>query len=339
MDGDLSKQQRRWRSELLRLVAHTEAYIDFSESDELEPGVLEQVGDGARGLLSEFDRSLSSARAGERLRVGVRVAVVGAPNAGKSSLLNLLAGRDAAIVSPLAGTTRDAVEAALDVGGFPVVAVDTAGLRRGRGRGRGRGLLHPVEEEGIARAVKNANGADLVIFVVDAAQVDEATLADRDRLFSCVVESCREYGLNEECLEKLLVFANKIDLVSERPADDDGRDGRVCFLSCVEDGAADAAVSRLRDELERLCLASAGGGGGGGGAALTRARHAAHLRAARAHLARYLEAREADGQDGDLALAAEELRLAAREVGRIVGEEVAAEQILDAIFADFCIGK
>ncbi len=138
----------RWRSQLVRLSAHLESFIDFSESEMIEDGVLPNVENGVHQLAQELKRQLSDARAGERLRNGVRVAIVGEPNVGKvkrrppalslrclshvfqSSLLNLLTRRPAAIVSPMAGTTRDVIETYLDLGGFPITLVDTAGLRR-----------------------------------------------------------------------------------------------------------------------------------------------------------------------------------------------------------------
>ncbi len=319
MDGHLSKTQGRWRQKILRLAAHLEAYIDFSESEEIEDGVLNEVERGVRELIAEFDRQLSDARAGDRLRSGVRVAVVGAPNAGKSSFLNLLAGREAAIVSEAAGTTRDALEAPLDIGGYPVVVVDTAGLRKVDG-------LDPVEKEGISRAVKNANSSDLVVFVMDAAQTCPQTLSDPQRLRNDAEVACRAFGLEEHCIKDMLLLVNKSDLLAVSPEYD--QEHELCLLSCVDPLGADAAVARLSRRVAKLCQTISGDE-----PQLTRARHAAHLRAAREHLMQYVEA-----PSGDLALDAQELRLAARQVGYIAGG-VSSEQILDAIFLDFCIGK
>ncbi len=329
MDGDLSREHQRWRSQLLRLVSRLEAHIDFSETDDLgDDGVVEEVALGVRQLANEMDRRLSGSRAAERLRSGVRLAVVGAPNAGKSSLLNLLSGRDAAIVSPAPGTTRDAIESALDLGGFPAVAVDTAGLRRSH---------DPVEAEGVARAVNNANSADLVVFVQDATEVATTELLrDHETLLKMAKERCVEFGMDQEKLDDLVLFVNKIDLLPPERRCQLEASGRVCFLSCLGGvQSCDTALSRLVEEVGLLCGSSMGSGEAGAATPqLTRARHAAHLARARDHLRECLLQHH-----WDLALAAEGLRRAAREVGLVAGKEVDSEQVLEEIFAEFCIGK
>ncbi|XP_071655822.1 tRNA modification GTPase GTPBP3, mitochondrial isoform X2 [Patagioenas fasciata] len=162
MEGELGRLYQRWSETLTQALAHLEAYIDFSEDDNVEEEVLSQVDATVRALEQEIGAHLQDGRRGELLRGGVHAVIAGPPNVGKSSLLNLLCQRPAAIVSPVAGTTRDVVEVALNVGGYPLVLSDTAGLRD---------ATDPVEQEGVTRARDRVRQADLVLAVLDAAAV------------------------------------------------------------------------------------------------------------------------------------------------------------------------
>ncbi|XP_074384956.1 5-taurinomethyluridine-[tRNA] synthase subunit GTPB3, mitochondrial isoform X2 [Zonotrichia albicollis] len=168
MEGDLGRLYQRWSHALTQALAHLEAYIDFSEDDNVEEEVLTQVRDTVRALLQELRGHLRDGRRGELLREGVRAVIAGPPNVGKSSLLNLLCRRPAAIVSPTAGTTRDVLEVALDIGGYPLVLSDTAGLRQ---------ATDPVEREGVTRARDRLCQADLVLAVLDATSVSPTPVA------------------------------------------------------------------------------------------------------------------------------------------------------------------
>jgi tRNA modification GTPase len=185
LDGALGRLYEGWRAALLRALAHLEAAIDFPE-EELPAAIAEEVAATTARLAAEIAAHLADGHRGERLRDGVSVAIVGPPNVGKSSLLNALARREAAIVSALAGTTRDVVEVQLDIAGYPVVLADTAGLRAAG---------DAIEEEGIRRARARAAAADLRLVLVDARRA-AADLAELDELI----------GANA------MVVANKIDL-------------------------------------------------------------------------------------------------------------------------------
>jgi tRNA modification GTPase len=168
MGGALSKMYENWREELLRILAHAEADIDFPDED-LPPHLLEARVKEIGKLIREIENHLNDARRGERLREGFSIAILGAPNAGKSSLINALAQREAAIVSARAGTTRDVVEVHLDLGGYPVILADTAGLRE---------ASDEIEVEGIRRALARAKEADLKIVLFDAASAPDKTSLD-----------------------------------------------------------------------------------------------------------------------------------------------------------------
>ena len=296
MEGGLHRLYDGWRARLMETMAHAEAAIDFSDQD-LGDDPLVAAGPRLAALEAEIAAHLDDARRGERLRSGFTIAIVGAPNAGKSSLLNRLAGREAAIVSTRAGTTRDVVEVRLDLAGWPLTLADTAGLRESRDE---------IESEGVRRALDRAASADLTLVVFDGAlwpEADAPTVA----------------LLGEAALPVL----NKSDLLA-RPAPATIGGTRVCAVSCLTGAGVDALLETLADEIARRYPA-------GGAPALTRARHRQAVVDCRAALARAI----AGPADERLA---EELRLAARALGRITGH-VDVEAVLDLVFRDFCIGK
>jgi tRNA modification GTPase len=299
MEGALGQRVADWRDRLLRAQAHLEAEIDFSD-EELPEGLGDTVRAEVRALAREIAETLADAGRGERLRDGLTVAILGAPNAGKSSLLNAIAKRDAAIVSETAGTTRDVVEVHLDLDGYPVTLADTAGLRDLAETG-----TDGVEAEGIRRARAKAGDADLRVAVFDATTgVDAATaeLVDADTL----------------------VAWTKRDRPDAREAPDVA--GRPVFPLSAKTGEG------IADLLARLSAhVTARIGVAGAAPAITRARHRAALEDTRAALDR------AAGMSAP-ELAAEDLRQATHALGRITGR-VDVEDLLDVVFHDFCIGK
>lgn len=295
MGGALAQRVEGWRDRLLRLLAHAEADIDFPDED-LPGGLADRVADGVRALAAELSVVLADGHRGERLRDGLHVVIVGAPNVGKSSLLNALARRDAAIVSHLAGTTRDVVEVHLELGGYPVILADTAGLRDGG---------DVIEQEGMARARARAQNADIVLAVVDGARlpaVEAETLALLD--------------------QRSLLLVNKCDVAAAIPVEITGRPTLALSARSGE------GLDRLLTALTARCAELFAGAEDG---AITRARHRAALEECRDRLQDALRASAPE-------LAAEDLRLAARGLGRITGR-VDVEDLLDIIFRDFCIGK
>ncbi|XP_053714266.1 tRNA modification GTPase GTPBP3, mitochondrial isoform X1 [Synchiropus splendidus] len=324
MSGELGQLYQDWTDRLKRCLAHVEAFIDFSEDELIEDGVLEQVDGSVDGLRSEMARHLQDERRGERLRSGVQVVIAGATNAGKSSLLNTLCQRPAAIVSPIAGTTRDVVETALDVGGFPVLLSDTAGLRDS---------MDLVEKEGIRRARERVEQADLTLLVVDSTQLpvnNQQLKSFLQQHLSTVLPSSEG-----QMVRRCLLILNKADLLpGEHRLQLRMELGRlsglppVSLISChTSDGLQDF-LKALHRSVKTLCgdpLSDA--------PTLTQARHRAHIQQCVSALHQYAQYR-----DLDLALAAEGVRLALTSLGRITGR-VGAEEILDIIFKDFCIGK
>lgn len=285
LGGALAALYQGWTDRLARILAHQEADIEFPDED-LPAGLANVLAPDIERLQAEISAHLNDNRRGERLRDGLRVAIVGAPNAGKSSLLNALAQRDVAIVSDEAGTTRDIIETHLDLGGYPVILADTAGLRR---------TEQKIEAEGIRRAEDLARKADLKIALFDPASPLDA----------------ETQGLVDD--NTIVVFSK---------ADIRKTDG--LSVSAVTGEGMDRLLSELTARVAELFKRQSG-------PALTRARHRTALEEAAAHLAR---ARAADLPE----LAAEDLRMGLRALGRITGR-VHVEELLDRIFKDFCIGK
>jgi len=278
LSGALGRACDGWRDRLTRALAHMEASIDFSDED-----LPDELDAGARGVIEgvrdEITASLADGRAGERLRDGLVVAIVGAPNAGKSTLLNALAGRDAAIVSEHAGTTRDVIEVDAEVGGYPVALIDTAGLRE---------TDDPVEQEGVRRARAAAGDADLRLVLIDGAEWP---------------------GIDSEAAA-LLAEPGSLGLVSKADLmtvpDEPMTGGAVLIAVSAKTGAG---LSLLEERLRELAMDRLGGSEG---ALITRARHREALVDALGGLERALATEGAE-------LWAEDLRLALASLGRIAG--------------------
>jgi tRNA modification GTPase len=295
MDGALHRLYEDWRTMGLRTLAHLEAAIDFPDED-LPAGLADEVRDGIARLQGEIAAHLGDRR-GERLREGLSIAIIGPPNAGKSSLLNLLARREAAIVSETAGTTRDVIEVHLDLGGWPVVLADTAGLRASS---------DAIEQEGVRRAQARAAAADLRLLVLDAS-------GDWKSEMRSLTQATERWNPARD-----IVVVNKVDLAKVE-ADD------VVPLSASSGAGLPELLARVERSAEALMQE------GAGAPPLTRARHREALEECQQALGRALVAPE-------IALAAEDLRLALRALGRITGT-VRIDELLDVIFRDFCIGK
>lgn len=299
LDGALGALYEGWRERLVGALACVEAALDFAD-EELPPDILERARDDAATVAREVAAHLADGGRGERLRAGAEVAVVGPPNVGKSSLVNRLAKRDAAIVSATPGTTRDVVEVRLDLGGAPVTVADTAGLRA---------TPDAVEREGVRRAERRARTADRVLAVADATGGAAAAAA-----------AVRPGSAG-------IVALNKCDLLDA---------GAAAALPARVGAWPAVAISCLTgagiDDLTAALAADLGAGGGAGdGPPLTRARHRNALEGCASALRRLARASEPE-------LAAEELRDAVRALGRITGR-AGVEDVLDAVFAGFCIGK
>ena len=303
LGGALGARYETWRETLLEALANLEAAIDFPD-EELPADVAARARTPLEALERELAAALADAARGERVRDGYRVAIIGAPNAGKSSLLNRLLEREAAIVTAAPGTTRDVIEAPLLIRGFKVLLADTAGIRV---------AADEIEGEGVRRARAWAESAALRLWVIDGAACDGAW-----RLASDAVR-----------VGDLLVL-NKMD----QPAGRDGSEARAFArerdvdalrLSASTGNGLDALLDALRHRVLHDLA-------GGEFPAATRLRHRGRLEEALAGVRRSLQALEQPE------LAAEDLRLAGRALGRISGK-IDAEEVLGRIFANFCIGK
>jgi tRNA modification GTPase len=309
LKGLIGDRAEDWRRRLIEALALVEARIDFSDEADVPEDLIGPAVHAAQQLRNEIAVALADGHRGERLRNGFVVAIAGPPNAGKSTLFNRLARREAAIVSPYAGTTRDILEVHLDLGGYPVTLLDTAGIRDS---------ADPVEQEGVRRARERSTAADLILWVID---VSAAGAANSDA-------PLRGNG------PPVWLVGNKVDLtlqgsnlaiLQSQKLDESEF---TCSISASTGQGVEALV-RAIGEQSRQALGSAEP------ALVTRARHRRDLEETVAALDRALgEAARSGGEE----LIAEELRMAATSLGRLTGR-VDVEDVLDVIFRDFCIGK
>ncbi|KAI5101642.1 tRNA modification GTPase GTPBP3, mitochondrial precursor, partial [Silurus meridionalis] len=358
MAGDLGRLYNDWSQQLKHCLAHLEAFIDFSEDELIEDGVLNQalqyeknniphyvlsvpviispasvlgrdtlylLDIAASKLQVEIQKHLSDERRGERLRNGVQMVIAGSTNVGKSSLFNLLCQRPAAIVSPIPGTTRDVVETPLDIGGFPVLLSDTAGLRE---------TDDFVEQEGVQRALKRVEVADLTLVVLDSTQLPQEPQMVPDFLKD-YLNNVLPKETDQDHMPQHLLILNKSDLlpnehlsIIRKALSDVLPVAPVSILSCsTREGLADF-LKVLQERVKTMCADPLVGS-----PSLTQTRHRTNLQKSVEALSQYHKYR-----DVDLALAAEGLRLGLSCLGRITGK-IGTEEILDVIFRDFCIGK
>jgi tRNA modification GTPase len=300
--GKLSRRIEELRDRLIKTLAHIEAHIDFPDED-ISPDTREQLLGRIREAITFIDGVLKNATEGQILRRGIRAAIIGKPNAGKSSLLNQLLARERAIVSPIPGTTRDTIEETANIRGIPVVFVDTAGLRES---------TDAIEVEGVRRSRESLAKAELVLHVVDSSEP--------------VASGDLEYLRDIDSKKRIVVF-NKIDLGGNRiQRSNDAVDVRV---SCV----TGEGVEELKDKIKELVWS--GKVSGEMLEVMINSRHQEALERTRRHLQNTLDAFE---QNAPLELAAMDLRIATNAIGEIVGKTT-TEDLLDSIFSQFCIGK
>ena len=303
--GLLGERAETWRQRLIEALALVEAGIDFCDEDDVPKDMMARALELIRPLAEEIGKA--GAGQGERLREGLRVAIAGPPNAGKSTLFNRLARREAAIVSPFPGTTRDVLELHLDLGGYPVTVLDTAGIRE---------TNDPVEREGVRRASEQAASANLVLWVVDG------TPTESQALQRPLIQAPSEFTA--------WLVVNKMDLVAEEDRRRiESRFNREEIVNLVS-STTGVGVDELVNALARF----AGSFFTPEPALVTRERQRAHLK----ETALALQGAQRAARDGREEIMAEQLRLASRALGKLLGR-VDVEDVLDVIFRDFCIGK
>jgi tRNA modification GTPase len=311
-EGALTALTERWRGGLIAAMALVEAAIDFSDESDVSENAIQDAEGRIAVLRTEIAHHLDDGHRGELLRDGFSVVLVGAPNVGKSSLLNALARRDVAIVSAEEGTTRDVIEVRLDLDGFPVVVSDTAGLRETTGE---------IEVEGIRRTLSRSREANLLVWVIDASLPPTET------------ESA---GLPEQIAgisKPVLIAANKCDLAEEKSCEN----GIPCTAPSVAPRHEIIRVSARTGEglnifIRRIAEFARATTEGASDPVITQARHRQHIADCMDHLADF------SGRSADVELRAEDLRLAANALGRISGR-IDPEEVLGQVFGRFCIGK
>ena len=298
MSGKSSDKFNSWRKKLLKILSHIEAKIDFPDED-LPNNIIKEIQKTSNDVMNEIKKTINDQKVGERIREGFKIAIVGPSNAGKSSLLNYLSKRDAAIVSEIAGTTRDVIETHLNLDGYPVVLSDTAGIRESK---------NEIEKKGIKIALNRAEDADLKLVIVSSKNVD----------FSKVLT-----GL---LTKNAILVVNKSDLIKGK-LNKKFKKYEHILISIKKDLNLNKLISKIKSKLKNKFIASED-------ILITRERHRQNLINCVQHLEKFHKKKSA--QDFDKA--AEDLRLATRHLGMIVGK-VDVEELLGSIFNDFCIGK
>ena len=298
MNGKSSDQYNSWRERLLKILSNVEAKIDFPDED-LPTNILSKIKRTSEQIISEIQNILNDQNVGERIREGFKIAILGPANAGKSSLLNYLSRRDVAIVSEIAGTTRDVIETHLNLDGYPVIVSDTAGIR---------GSKDEIEQKGMKLALNKAEDADLKLVILDG-KTDKITKTLKNLMD-----------------KNAILVINKTDLINKK-LNPEFKNYDYVSISIKNDSNLDQLISKIKDKLENKFVNS-------DDILITRERHRQHLEQCVSYLKDF---RDKNGSE-EFDKAAEDLRLATRHLGMIVGK-VDVEEILGSIFNDFCIGK
>ena len=298
MSGKSSDKFNSWREQLLKILSHIEAKIDFPDED-LPNSIIKEIQKTCYNVLIQIQKTLKDDKVGERIREGFKIAIVGPANTGKSSLLNYLSKRDVAIVSEIAGTTRDVIETHLNLDGYPVIISDTAGIREAK---------NEIEKKGIKIALSRAKDADLKLVMVSAKNVD----------FTNVLKNL--------LVENAILVINKSDLIKGKFKSKHIKCAHV-LISIKKDLNLNKLILKIKNKLKSQFLRSEN-------TLITRERHRQNLESCVYHLHQFHSKKSVK----DFDKAAEDLRLATRHLGMIVGK-VDVEELLDSIFSDFCIGK
>ena len=298
MKGKSSEKFNQLREKLLKILSFVEAKIDFPEEDLPEEN-LKKIKKDSLDVLKEINKILSDQKVGEIIREGFKIAILGPTNAGKSSLLNNLSNREIAIVSEIAGTTRDVIEAHLNIDGYPVIISDTAGIRDSK---------NEIEKKGIKLSLKKAENADLKLVVVDAKNIDLSGF------------------FNDLLRNDAILVVNKSDLLKGKLEPEVAKHNHV-LISLKDNLNLDKLILKIKKILKTKFISEED-------ILITRERHRQHL----LQCADYLKNFQNKNDQKDFDKAAEDLRLATRHLGMIVGK-VDVEEILGSIFNDFCIGK
>ena len=298
MSGKSSDKFNFLRQKLLKILSNIEAKIDFPDED-LPNNILKNIRSEIKSIKIEIDKILNDQKVGEKIREGFKIAIIGPTNAGKSSLLNYLSKREVAIVSEIAGTTRDVIEVSLNLNGFPVVISDTAGIRESKDE---------IEKKGIKLALEKAENSDLILIIIEPKSVDFARF------------------LSDFGSDKSILVINKIDLGSDYTSDEIKKYDPV-LISIKDEKNLDKLINIIRQNLKNRFFIHEN-------IFITRQRHRTNLEKCFEHLTNFEEKNSIE----DFDKAAEDLRLATRYLGNIVGK-VDVEEVLGSIFNDFCIGK
>lgn len=313
MRGDLGKLYRHWSDEIHKSLAHLEALIDFGDDEMIHDDITSLISPRIQSIKKDMESHLNDEKRGEAIRNGIQICLIGRPNAGKSSLMNIISKRDVSIVSQERGTTRDVVETRLDLNGFPVILQDTAGLNESEDIGE-------VEREGIKRSLNRLRESHIRLVIMDMTDIDHEFEVDEMPLQAFI----KEYK------ETTMIIFNKADLKGERfeiPTWIHEEGIEYCYVSCKNREGVEQMLEKVKCKIESFFQNK-----GYEGPLMTRQRH-------RHNIIECIKSLDMFFEDIDqMEIATEDLRVAGRSIAKITGR-VDVEDLLDIIFRDFCIGK
>jgi len=321
LSGNNEKIYHQWSQELSRIYSSIEAIIDFGEDEMLNIQIVDNIFNKVKILKKEIDFHLNDGNRGEMIRSGINIAIVGPPNSGKSSLLNLIAKRPASIISPIKGTTRDVIEVRMDISGYPAIIADTAGINSS--------TTDEIEIEGIRRSMERISLSSFIILMLDINDLK----TNQDLLHK--ISEILGPSINDS-RKQILVVLNKLDLVQNKPLLKVPNDNvYLVYMSCVTGEGMSELIDSIQKVIRNFMKIDETNSCD---SIITRSRHRIHLDQVSKSLNNFIEMYTEGTVLSHLDIAAEELRESINCIGRITGR-IDIEDIFDQLFKDFCIGK
>nr|XP_027196579.1 uncharacterized protein LOC113791058 [Dermatophagoides pteronyssinus] len=323
LSGMLDHKFNRWREQIIKSMAHLEAFIDFGEDELIDDSVVKELSENIRNLKKEIDQHIANTKLkSDLIKDGFRVAIIGQANVGKSSLINKLSEKDVSIISPISGTTRDVVETWMDIDGNCVCIADTAGIKDSN-----HPHIDPIEQQGIQKAIQRAKECHLIILVIDASDVYHHK--------KLIISNHLKKIIDEKHKSELLYLINKIDLLTGKNERQElesiliaNKIQKPIYVSCMNNEGFDNFVQNFKQQIEQSV-----GNNEEDRISFSNERHVMHLAETSKEFTITME-----NFDKDLAISSFHMRQASYHLGCLTGN-ITTEHVLDVLFKDFCIGK